>query len=209
MSKIISGKTLKDYEAWRAPSMEEDSHDPSSCLSDDEKLEFSRQQAREEGYEEGFKQGKEEGFAVGKGEARERVQLFEQLMRGLARPFDELDRQVEEELAALAIAMTRQLIRRGLKENPGQVVAAVREALNVLPASSRGITLRVHPDDAVVIRENFFKHDSAPSWEVTEDPGISRGGCKVTTETSSVDATIETRLTAVISQVFGGERGGD
>jgi flagellar assembly protein FliH len=209
LSKIISGKTLKNYEAWLVPSMEEDSRDPSSHLSDDEMLEFSRQQAREEGYEEGFKQGKDEGFAVGKEEAQERVQLFEHLMRGLARPFEELDRQVEEELAALAIAMTRQLIRRGLKENPGQVVAAVREALNVLPASARGITLRVHPDDAVVIREHFFKHDSVPSWDVTEDPGISRGGCKVTTETSSVDATIETRLTAVISQVFGGDRGGD
>lgn len=189
--------------------MDEGSDEPANYLSNDEKLEFSRQQAREEGYDEGFKQGKQDGLAAAKAEAQERVKLFDQLMHGLARPFEELDRQVEEELAALAIAMARQLIRRGLKENPGQVVAAVREALNVLPASSRGITLRVHPDDAAVIREHFFKQDAALSWEVTEDPGISRGGCTVTTDTSSVDATIETRLTAVISQVFGGDRGGD
>jgi len=189
--------------------MEDNAREPTTCLSTDEQLEFSRQQAREEGYDEGFKQGKQDGLAAAKAEAQERVELFDRLMRGLVRPFDELDRQVEEELAALAIAMTRQLIRRGIKETPGQVVAAVREALSILPASSREITLRVHPDDAVVIREHFFKEDAAPSWKVIEDPGVSHGGCTVTTETSSVDATVETRLAAVISQVFGGDRGGD
>ncbi len=213
MSKIIPGKTLTDYTAWLAPRMDEGEREPAPRPSNDETLELSRQQARKEGYAEGFEQGKRDGFAAGKAEGqaegKERVQWFDRLMRGLARPFDELDHQVEEELAALTIAMTRQLIRRETKENPGQVMAAVREAINVLPASSREITLRVHPDDAVVIREHFFKEDAAPSWNLIDDPGVSRGGCKVTTETSSVDATIESRLNAVIFQVFGGNRDGD
>ncbi len=217
MSKIIPGQTLTDYTAWLAPRMEEGERDPAPDTSHDETLELSRQKARKEGYAEGFEQGKRDGFAAGKAEgqakgqaaAKERVQRFDRLMRGLARPFDELDHQVEEELADLAIAMTRQLIRRGIKEDPGQVMAAVREAMNVLPASSREITLRVHPDDAVVIREHLFKEDAVLSWNLIDDPGISRGGCKVTTETSSVDATIESRLNAVISQVFGGNRDGD
>lgn len=209
MSKVIAVQNLKECTPWLVPSMEDDSRVPATPLATGEELESIRQQAREEGYEAGFKQGRKEGLDAAKAEAQERAVLLDRLMRGLARPFDELDRQVEEELAALAIAMTRQLIRRGIKENPGQVVAAVREAMNILPIASREMTLRVHPDDAVVIREHFFKEDAAPSWKVIEDPGIGRGGCKVTTESSSVDATIETRLAAVISRVFGGDRGGD
>ena len=212
MSKIIRGKALRHCTAWFAPSMEEEQEpqeEPVAQPQTDKQLELDRKQAREEGYAIGFEQGKRDGFAAGMAEVSERSQLVDQLIRKLTHPFEQLDHQVEEELADLAIAISRQLIRRGIKENPGQVVAAVREAMNVLPASSREITLRVHPDDARMIREHLFKKDAPSSWTLIEDPGISCGGCKVTTETASVDATIESRLNAVIAQVFGGDRGTD
>jgi flagellar assembly protein FliH len=41
---------------------------------------------------------------------------------------------------------------------------------------------------------------------MVEDPLITRGGCKVDTEVSYIDATVENRLAAVIATLFGGER---
>jgi flagellar assembly protein FliH len=46
----------------------------------------------------------------------------------------------------------------------------------------------------------------SPAWRIVEDPLITRGGCKVDTEVSHIDATVENRLAAVIATLFGGER---
>ena len=35
---------------------------------------------------------------------------------------------------------------------------------------------------------------------------LSRGGCRVSTDTSRIDATVENRVNAVIAEVLGGER---
>jgi flagellar assembly protein FliH len=43
-------------------------------------------------------------------------------------------------------------------------------------------------------------------WKLIEDVVISRGGCKVLTETSAIDATVENRLAAIVATVLGGER---
>jgi flagellar assembly protein FliH len=45
-----------------------------------------------------------------------------------------------------------------------------------------------------------------PAWGVVEDPLITRGGCKVDTDVSHVNATVENRLAAVVATIFGGER---
>ena len=47
------------------------------------------------------------------------------------------------------------------------------------------------------------------SWRVEADPLISRGGCIVETETSRIDATVESRIAAIASKMFGGERESD
>ncbi|MDH3451407.1 MAG: FliH/SctL family protein, partial [Gammaproteobacteria bacterium] len=42
-----------------------------------------------------------------------------------------------------------------------------------------------------------------------EDPLITRGGCKIDTDASRIDATLETRLAALAASVLVGERDGD
>jgi len=39
-----------------------------------------------------------------------------------------------------------------------------------------------------------------------EDPVITRGGCRISSENSSIDAQVETRLGAAIAAVLGDER---
>jgi flagellar assembly protein FliH len=39
-----------------------------------------------------------------------------------------------------------------------------------------------------------------------EDPVMSRGGCRVSTETAQIDARLETRIGSVVSALLGDER---
>jgi len=122
----------------------------------------------------------------------------------------ELDANVEQELVALAIAMVKQLVRRELRLDPGEIIGVVREALSVLPVATRSVRLHLHPEDATLVREVLsLSDDEDRTWQIVEDPVLSRGGCRVVSETSRVDASVEARLNAVIAQALGGERGDD
>ena len=132
--------------------------------------------------------------------------LLEQLLGAFANPFEELDEGVEQQLAQLAMLVARQLVRRELKTDPGQVIAVVRAALAELPLASRDIRLALHPDDIGLVREALSMGEDEQRIRIVEDPVQSRGGCRVETDTSQIDASVESRLNAIIAQVLGGER---
>jgi flagellar assembly protein FliH len=171
-------------------------------------------QGQKEGYEHGVKQGFDDGFSDGCKRGYEENQhiLQEQadqlvlLLGALAEPFKKLDAEVEQELVTLSIGIATQIIRREIKMDPGQIIATVREAINVLPLSSQKICLYLHPEDADLVRSALSLDDMSSAWTVVEDPLLTRGGCKVDTDVSRVDATVENRLAAVIANVLGGER---
>ncbi len=167
-------------------------------------------QGKTEGYQQGFDQGFNEGSKKGYEENVELLQNktaeFASLIESLNEPFKTLDDEVERELVKLSIGIATQIIRREIKLDPGQVVAAVREAINVLPLSSQKIYLYLHPEDAELVRTALSLDEMSTTWGVIEDPLITRGGCKVDSDVSHIDATVENRLAAVVAALFGGER---
>lgn len=163
-------------------------------------------EGREQGYREGHEEGRRLGLAEGQEEVKALASRLEEIMATLNEPLLELDEQVEHELVALAIALARQLIRRELRTDPGQIIAVVREALAILPSSVRRVSLYLHPDDAELVRTALSLDEGGQRWRLVEDPLMSRGGCRVASETSAIDASVEKRLAAVIAKAFGGER---
>ena len=124
----------------------------------------------------------------------------------LAKPFEELDAEVERELLTLAMALARQIVRRELKADPTQIIGIIREAIAALPVAARDVRVHLHPEDAAVVRQNLAPTESERAWQIVEDPVMARGGCQVTTATSRVDARLETRLGAILSELMGNER---
>ena len=157
-------------------------------------------------YDEAYEAGLEAGRKAGEQETMRRVARLDQLLIALARPFDELDDMVEKQLAELSIAVAKQLFRREIQIEPGHVIGVVREAIQLLPATARDITIYLHPADAKLVLESLSPTDGERAWKVVEDPLIDRGGCKVSTENSRIDAQAETRFRAVISAITGDER---
>ncbi len=209
MSKLVPKGDAEAFQPWTPPSVdgvqEGAAATPGGMLLTASQIEELQKQA----YDEAYQVGLEEGRAAGRQTLQDRVAQFEQLMNALGQPLRDVDERVEQELVSLVIALVRQLVRRELRADPGQVVAVVREAMAVLPAASRSVRVHLHPEDAALVREALSLSQEERSWSVVEDPVQSRGGCRVVTEHSQVDASVESRLTQLIASTFGGERQSD
>jgi len=168
-------------------------------------------------YDEGFDQGRadgeakgrEEGFAAGKKDAAALAVRIGKVLDTLAEPVRELDAQVEQQLTELALTIARQIIRREIAAQPGEIMGVVREAVALLPLSARDIQIRLHPEDGRFLREALGQSEEASAWKLVDDPSITRGGCRVLSPTSRIDATLERRLTQLCRDLLGGERGDD
>jgi flagellar assembly protein FliH len=164
-------------------------------------------------YEEAFAAGRAAGLAAAQAETQKGLdQLKTQVARldaalgTLARPLEELDKQVESQLVSLALTIARQLVRRELKTDPAQVIAVIRETVGLLPAAVRDVRVHMHPEDAAVVREKLATPGQDRAWTIVEDPVMTRGGCRVTTDTAQIDARLETRIGEVVSSILGDER---
>ncbi|HLS82570.1 MAG TPA: flagellar assembly protein FliH [Steroidobacter sp.] len=165
-------------------------------------------------YAEAYAKGRQEGLAAAHKEMQKIIeQLTSQVARldsvcaSLALPLEEMDEQVERELMQLAVTIARQLVRRELRADPAQVIAVVRETVGLLPAAARDVRVHLHPEDAAVVRERLASPvGSERAWSIVEDPVLTRGGCRVSTDTANIDARLETRLNAAISALLGEER---
>jgi flagellar assembly protein FliH len=164
-------------------------------------------------YEEAFAKGRAEGLAAAERETRPqlqqlqaRVERLDAIIGTLARPLQELDAVVEDQLVNLALTVARHLVRRELRIDPSQVIAVIRETVALLPASARDVRVHLHPEDAAVVREKLAAPTGERVWTIVEDPVMSRGGCRVTTDTAHIDARLETRIGTVVSALLGDER---
>jgi flagellar assembly protein FliH len=212
-TKVISGEQGSVFQRWELPMVENVSgavadakEDKAPGLLTAEQIERIQNQAYKEAYDAGFQEGRQTGMATGQGEVDRKTQLLDGLLASLAQPLQELDNEVEQELTQLALAVARQLLRRELKADPGQVAAIVHEALAALPVGSREVRVCLHPDDAALVSEVLAQSEAERNWSLIDDPGLTRGDCRILTATSRIDATLERRLATVVAQLFGGER---
>jgi flagellar assembly protein FliH len=159
-----------------------------------------------EAHAEAFAQGLAEGREAGRGEVRAQVERLAGMFYDLAKPFEALNAEVERELLTLAMALARQIVRRELKTDPTQIIGIIRDAIAALPVAAREVRVHLHPEDAAVVRQNLAPTESERAWTIVEDPVMARGGCQITTTTSRIDARLETRLAAILSELMGTER---
>lgn len=211
ISRVIRKEQLESILRWAAPEVAGtlasgvSAHPPASEhpeVMTAQKLEELQQQAHGEGFEQGRREGREAGMA----EIRQQAARLQAICELMSRPLEELDQAVEDQILQLVTVIAQQMIRRELKTNPGEIVAVVRESLALLPVASREVRVQLHPDDAALVREALGQPGSDRSWQIVEDPVITPGGCRVVTDMSRIDSTVESRLIALVTSLFGGER---
>jgi flagellar assembly protein FliH len=166
-----------------------------------------------EAWDKGYADGHEAGLQAAQqqqqaasAEIDRRVQHLGDILDFMAKPMAELDDQVQRQLALLAGAIARQVVRREIKLNPDDIVGLIRDTIALLPVTARDVRVHLHPDDARLLRSRLAEISSERAWSIVEDAVLPRGGCRVTSETSSIDAQVEQRLGAAIAAVLGDER---
>ena len=205
-SKVISKGANEKYVSWQAPHVNDESSPLHRRFMTAEEIEKIQQQAWDEGYQAGF----DKGLADGQVEIQKRCQQLESILNFLGQPLEDIDEQVNQQLFQLAMSVAGHIIRREIRADPGQVIAVVRAAMNALPVAERDVKVYLHPEDVALVREALsISEDEITEtrpWRIIEDPVLTRGGCRVRSENSTIDATVETRLNRVIATLLGGER---
>ncbi|MFO7788036.1 MAG: flagellar assembly protein FliH [Halospina sp.] len=156
------------------------------------------------GYDEGHATGREAGEQQGLEEGRERVrqneERLQQLMESLAHPLRQEEEATEAAVLNLVMALSRSVIHRELQLDSSQIGSIVRRAIQSLPDSDIDMRIRVHPDDAEMVRQAI--DGVAGHATLAPDEQILPGGCVVASSRSLVDYTVEKRFQKQVQQML-------
>lgn len=200
-----AGNEEIDHLAWpTAGELEEiqrQAHEEGVAAGREEGLLAGREEGLAAGREEGLAAGRDEGYKagyqVGYGEGHEKSlaewERIKQLMAALDVALEQFDVQLSQDMLDLALALAKQVMRSALKFRPDALLPVIREALASLPQPIQHPQLTLHPEDAALVRTLMEEELSHVRCRVVEDSHVERGGCRVKTDASEVDATLQGR----------------
>ncbi|MEG1040348.1 MAG: flagellar assembly protein FliH, partial [Pseudomonas sp.] len=159
-------------------------------------------------YNEGFATGEREGFHSTQLKVRQEAETalkaklasLERLMGHLLEPIAEQDSQIERALVSLVAHMTREVIGRELRTDSSQIGQVLREALKLLPMGAENIRIHINPQDFEQAKALRERHEER--WKLLEDQSLLPGGCRIETDHSRIDASMETRIEKALAQLF-------
>lgn len=155
-----------------------------------------------------FEQGYKESIEKAQSEWNSKINLMDSLLIALESPLKNIDLQIQEKSAELAIAIAKQIVRRELTLDSGQIVSVVKQAIELIPRDGQEINIHINPNDSSHINELFSNNEKTNKYNVIQDPTISMGGCKASTDYSLVDLTIDKQIATISAQIFGDQRNG-
>jgi flagellar assembly protein FliH len=167
-------------------------------------------EGRERGYQEGLQKGYAEGEKKGlqKGEQKayseiktaleDQKQRFQTIADALLDPMKTQDASLENMVLDMAVHLAKHLLNRELTEDPSSLFHLVERAVGSLPAGAKNIRIYLHPDDVELGHEAFAL--LGRNWSFYPDVQLSRGGCRLETDQSLVDYSVEQRLRAMLEQ---------
>ena len=160
-----------------------------------EELQAIRDGAHEDGLRDGYAQGLVNAETEARAQLKKKLGQFDALAAALARPLQQMDDAAENTLVDMVIALSSHILRRELSLQPEQVLQVVREAIKLLPVSAQTIRIYLQPDDAQLLREAMALDNSRERpWQVFDEASLSRGGCRVQTDDTLVDYSLEQRM---------------
>jgi flagellar assembly protein FliH len=231
-SELIRAKDVSTFARWNLPSFEAAPGDPAylpqtsiasseavleTAAAQGEEVEFESvkpltldelEAIRQDAYNEGFAVGEKDGFHAGQLKAKQEAEVIlqakllqlEQLMGQLLAPIAEQDQQIEHALVQLVNHVCRQVVRRELLGDSSQVKRVLGEALKLLPMGAGNVRIHINPQDFELVKTLRERHEE--NWRILEDQQLLAGGCRIETEHSHIDASIETRLELALQQLF-------
>lgn len=210
-SQDFSSWTLPDVEIGGAAPAEAPPEDPASRVVAKAltagQLEEITLQAQREGHAAGLEEGRNAGLAQGleEGRAQARLELaqevaqLQKVMVQLLDPIAAQHAEIEESLTHLALDIARAVLDRAPPLAAAELLPVVRRAVRELPVGARNITVLLHPRQAELLQGD---PEWPAAWQLQADSRVDVGGCKVATEQSLVDYSVELRFRQVAAALL-------
>jgi len=189
-SNIIPKEQLSAYQRWELNSLDGSASATVVPLPTAEEVENTHQQAYQEGFAAGYREGKDKVDAE--------LARLAQLMSALDGALNQFDETLTQNLLSLALDVARQMLREALRVRPELVLPVIREAVNSLPQAGQHPHLKLHPEDVALVRSLMADELNHFHWKLIEDSRVERGGCRVETTNSEIDATMENRWKRIL-----------
>lgn len=172
----------------------------------------ARQEGLRQGHAEGLVQGREQGRheafeAASKEFAAQQAGLMSacrQIIDAIEKDRAHWAASARQDLVELAMTIARRVVKHVGEREREVVLANLEEAVRLTGVRS-DVTIAVNPADAEAARL-FAKSllDAQEQWQhtrVIEEPEVSPGGCRVQWGSGAVDATLETQLERIASEL--------
>lgn len=153
--------------------------------------------AREEGFREGIETGRREAEVLLHAER----DALREVRNGLTQLMSEFEQSLANDVLSMSLELAKLIVRHSIKVKPDLVLSVVTEAVASLPGVDQQTTIHLHPSDAALLRK-LAEDDKTLlelPWRIVEDIRVERGGCRLETATTEVDATLETRWRRIIA----------
>ncbi|MEK6735570.1 MAG: flagellar assembly protein FliH [Pseudomonadota bacterium] len=198
-------KNDKDQEVEAASNVPVVDEPPEIRLPTEEQVAAIYQQAKESGYTEGYQAGHSNGYEearkIAETEVKAELAHLQAILSNLDQELLQIDQSVAQDLLALSLELSKKMVMQALKIKPELILPVVQEAIRHLPSSMQHPHLFLHPDDAALVRLHLQDHLSQDNWIVREDEQLSRGGCRIKTNGSEIDASPETRWQRILATI--------
>jgi len=218
MSDVAAKDRLTAYQRWELPSFdsvqEVAESIPADKLPTAAEVELIHQQAHEEGYQAGYAEGaqkaRDEEQAARDAlqtaqneiqETRAETLRLAELVNALDKELQQVDQQVAQSLLELSLEVAKQVLQQSLKVKPELLLTIVDKAISELPHFNQHAHLVLHPSDAELVRSKMGDQLEHSGWKILEDAQLQRGGCRLETAHSQIDASLPTRWKRVVSTI--------
>lgn len=158
-----------------------------------EELERVHQEAWQEGFDSGRREGHEAGYREGRERAQSEADALCKLVAASEAAISSMDEQLAEVMVRLCGRIASEVIRQTIKVKPEVVVAVVEELLADVPEGAGRIRLALHPEDLQLVENYLAGSGGEHKPALSSDPTLSRGGARLDTDLSSVDAGLQER----------------
>lgn len=167
------------------------------------KLSELEQQSRAKGEQEGREQGYQQGYAEGQEKAKQLVnecqQQIDQLIEGITTDVEREKDALQSVLSRLVIDISRAVCLKELQFE-SNIEEVIRRGLAALPLGEQKITIYLNPADYAQLSSS--KDSANNNWVLQARDDIAAGGCKVQSEHSTIDFTLQKRLEQIVDDVF-------
>ncbi|MDH5764758.1 MAG: FliH/SctL family protein [Gammaproteobacteria bacterium] len=147
-----------------------------------------------------WEEGRKEGYDAGMDQIKQKGEQLLGMFRFMQQPLDELDETVVAQLTEMTLTVIRLLLKKECTIDAEHIQGVIQQALEYLPVKSREIAVRLNPADIELLQAGGVDLDKEQASYIA-DASVTQGGCRVESDQSQIDATLETRIQQIVDQL--------